>query len=246
MPLLFVAAPAHAATMTTGTSAVLTTVSGTGTVDVTTARLSGVRNARASVASVCDGYTTGAATFNIDSSKPVVHRVGFSGKSCKIKIDVQKVTGSQQSVSATAGNVRKVSGTSVVVRQPWNTRLVKQSSDFWVVKTPSNSSGLLGLQVTGCTSKVTTKGSGAGDSDSTITDGCYGNMRPGGSSTVTVQVYSGGKLLASTSRYVSYARHHDNIAIHVPKVSGYLQVRVKVSGAPVLVHGPGTTFIGVR
>lgn len=238
---------AQAATVTSGGSAVVVgTVSGTGYLDLTTKKLGGAYNVPTYAIALCDGKVTGSATFNTDSTSNIVHTMAFSGKSCTIKVNTGAMSAGRpkQNISATISNIRKVAGaTPVVIRQPWNTRRVVATSDF-TVKTPSSSTGLLGLQVTGCTSKAGK--SGGGDTDSTITDGCWGYMKPGGSSTVSVQVLSGGKVIASKSQYVSYTRHHENIGIAVPKTAGWITVRVKVTGAPVLVHGPGTSFVGAR
>lgn len=242
------ATPAHAATtITTGSASVnVATVSGTGYVGVTTKKMDGVRNVPTYVGVFCDGKASGSASFNTISTTNVTHLVGFSGKTCNIKVGAGAVTGGTQRIAVSVGTPTKLSTGytgSTVIRQPWNTRLVKQSS-FFTITTPSNVRGLLGLQVTGCTSKAA-KG-GGGDSDATITDGCWGSMVPGGSSTVNVVVKDRtGSIVGNTTRVVSYDRHHENIAIALPKTTGWLTVTVKVTGAPILVHGPGTSYVGI-
>lgn len=243
------ATPAQAATatITTGSaSATVATVSGTGYVGVTVKKVGGVRNVPTYVAVFCDGKASGGASFNTISTSNVTRVVGFSGKTCNIKVAAGAVTGGKQRIAVSVGKPTKVSTGytgSTVIRQPWNTRLVKKSSAF-TVKTPSNVRGLLGLQVTGCTSKAPK--SGGGDTDATITDGCWGSMVSGGSSTVTVTVKDKtGKVVGKTTRAVSYARHHENIAIALPKTCGWLTVTVQVTGAPILVHGPGTSYVGI-
>lgn len=216
---------------------------GTGRARLTSRRLDGSRNVPTYVVVLCDGRATGSATFNTDSASETSHEVGYSGASCRAKVSAGAVTGGSQRISVRLDGKQAMGGSKpVVVRQPWSSALVTSSRDFGLT-VPAGSSGLLGVQITGCTSK---NAAGGGDTDATITDGCAGAMQPGGSSTVLVEVYSAGARVASRQATISYARHHDNVSLVVPNVpSGAVTVRVSVlGGAPVLVHGPGTTFVG--
>ena len=200
------------------------------------------------VSLMCDGrpvsvYKGAFNTTNIDGV--ITKRIPYAGKDCrmiaKVSQSSKKWHGTSSWIYYTVHDTKLRNGGNYHAKTiPWNSRAITSSRTF----SYGDQTGFEGFVVL----KLTTCSTNGGSTDSTIKNGCNGLVNKSANGKYRVEVFDDSGKIADNTHYISYRRHHDMFTYETGrKVRGNLRVKVTpVSGLAVIVHGDGSSLIGLK
>lgn len=193
------------------------------------------------VSVICDGSSVYSGAYN-STDDAITRLVPYAGQDCRVKVKSdypsKRWSGSYNAVRVVVEDGQRFSGTPSVHKAKWITRAVSSHDSFHFESLPGMN-GILSLKVTACSSS-------GGTSDPSASYACGNLVQKNVGSSFWVTLKDGaGRTLYSGQHTVSASRHHDMISIPVTSADGSVDVDISyASGSPVLIHGPGSSFVG--
>lgn len=180
--------------------------------------------------------------YNTIAGQTTVKYLPYSGD-CVVKVrsayPTEKWKGQYNAIQVSTGTPTplKAKGEPYTGRAKWTSRPVSSSSDFQM-SAPADFQGHLVMKVTACSTR-------GGATDKTASFACDGHVNRARSKG-RIEVLNGGKVVATQPFDIELSKHHETFTIPVKLSDPDMTIRVvKTSGTSILVHGDGSSVVGV-
>lgn len=184
-----------------------------------------------------------AGGYNTIAGQTTVKQIPYSGD-CVVKVrsayPTPKWEGKYNAIQVSTGTPTPLDadGEPYTGRAQWKSRPVASSSEF-SMDAPAGFRGNVVMKVTACSTR-------GGATDKTASFACDGHINRT-NSRGRIEVLNGGKVVATQPFDIELNKHHETFTIPVKLSAPDVKIRVvKTSGTSILVHGPGSSIVGVH